>query len=592
MERAGHDTTGSGHAEAAGAEGRAPGGVRHGAPNGIPDRRAGLAGWQGLVLCLGCIAAVFLARWPARSAYLFNWDAANHALATLDYDIINHQPHPPGYPLWVLLTRGLVALGLSANSAQIVLTQLFCGLALAAVWATARRARGDRRDAWAGPLAAAVCLFSPLVLLYSAVAGTYTAELMTSAVTGWFVVRMWDERRLSPALWGCVVWALCAGLRTSGSVFTAPLLLVGLVRACGLHPGRWLACGLAGTAAGLAWLLPVIRSVGSLQNYKLLNDGLFRAPFEAHSVLYGGPAEAHVLMATRVSTWMLFAVALPLAAWVLTRFVNRTRDASSPAPTGRPAWAKAWFFVVWGAPCLAFSLLVFGDIPGYLMAAFPPCAVALGLALARQVKPAEARARLAGPRRLREPPVLGIALLAFAGLLISSHTYDAPRAAQDVPATLGARVAQALDASSLNQVRRSDAVMAAVTGAIRDADVPPGRAAVLVLDVTLTSANFRKLSWHLPELPVAWLSGSRPAIKVARDRHSQDLRSLDVPAEITRLWIVAQQPELPAPLAALFPDAERRQHTQALGLWAVDLSPGPWERELVYGPQRFLLRRQ
>ena len=52
------------------------------------------------------LALVTLAsRWPYRARMLYNWDAVQFALALREFDIAKHQPHPPGYVLYVGLGR-------------------------------------------------------------------------------------------------------------------------------------------------------------------------------------------------------------------------------------------------------------------------------------------------------------------------------------------------------------------------------------------------------------------------------------------------------------------------------------------------------
>ncbi len=40
-----------------------------------------------------------------RARMLYNWDAVQFALALGEYDVVKHQPHPPGYILYVALAR-------------------------------------------------------------------------------------------------------------------------------------------------------------------------------------------------------------------------------------------------------------------------------------------------------------------------------------------------------------------------------------------------------------------------------------------------------------------------------------------------------
>ena len=44
-----------------------------------------------------------LSRLPYRARMLYNWDSVQFALALGEYDVVKHQPHPPGYILYVAL---------------------------------------------------------------------------------------------------------------------------------------------------------------------------------------------------------------------------------------------------------------------------------------------------------------------------------------------------------------------------------------------------------------------------------------------------------------------------------------------------------
>ncbi len=50
-------------------------------------------------------AVVALTRIWARSQTLWDWDETLFCLAVRDYDVVQHQPHPPGFPLYVALAK-------------------------------------------------------------------------------------------------------------------------------------------------------------------------------------------------------------------------------------------------------------------------------------------------------------------------------------------------------------------------------------------------------------------------------------------------------------------------------------------------------
>src|SRR5215813_6123193 len=80
-----------------------------------------------IALALG--AATVVSRVPLRARLLPTWDAVQFALAISQYDIVRHQPHPPGYLLYVAAARAVEAVVGDA-------TQSFVWLATVASGAT------------------------------------------------------------------------------------------------------------------------------------------------------------------------------------------------------------------------------------------------------------------------------------------------------------------------------------------------------------------------------------------------------------------------------------------------------------------------
>src|SRR5207245_7128238 len=81
----------------------------------------------GLLVC-----AVALSRFVFRSRYLYDIDSVNYALALDRFDPTVHQPHPPGYFLYVYLGRlarffthdanlALITLSIAASCVAVVL---------------------------------------------------------------------------------------------------------------------------------------------------------------------------------------------------------------------------------------------------------------------------------------------------------------------------------------------------------------------------------------------------------------------------------------------------------------------------------------
>ncbi|HEX2252980.1 MAG TPA: hypothetical protein VHQ65_06915 [Thermoanaerobaculia bacterium] len=81
-----------------------------------PGGLAGLAG-------LAALAVVAL-RLPFAVGRLWDHDSVQFALAVADFDLAAHQPHPPGYPLYVGALKVLATLGVAPGPAMVALSIL------------------------------------------------------------------------------------------------------------------------------------------------------------------------------------------------------------------------------------------------------------------------------------------------------------------------------------------------------------------------------------------------------------------------------------------------------------------------------------
>ena len=111
---------------------------------------------QAALVFIGCAALYFLTRTPA----LDEWDSVQFALGVGDFDLWKHQPHPPGYPLYI--AAGWLfshALRLPIPDALHLVSALGGGLFVACWFALAARHFG-RAAAWTLAVALATLLIT------------------------------------------------------------------------------------------------------------------------------------------------------------------------------------------------------------------------------------------------------------------------------------------------------------------------------------------------------------------------------------------------------------------------------------------------
>src|SRR5262245_53465109 len=222
------------------------------------------------LLAAAALALAFLAlHLPYIPNSLEDVDSINFALGLQQFDVARHQPHPPGYPLYIGLgkiVRTITASEPRALGTISVVTGALGIVALAAFFTALerRRAKGSAATAIG---ATALALTAPLYW--------FTAVRPLSDVPGLalslaiLAVTFGGPATVRRVCAAAFLVALGAGLRSQVVWLTAPFLLFVLVRdASGFRQPstRTLMAAVAGLAAGiLAWAIPLLVLTGGLR---------------------------------------------------------------------------------------------------------------------------------------------------------------------------------------------------------------------------------------------------------------------------------------------------------------------------------------
>jgi len=258
-----------------------------------PEREEARTPGRGLPVFLG---VALLSRLAVLPGIPWEQDEALFAAGSYSLDLVQHHPHPPGFPLWIAAGKASLALlGDPLLGLQIVSALASVALAglLALLWG---RWLGPR----AGLAAAALFTFLPGVWFHAPRAFTTTPAL---ALAAWAAV-VWLRPGRAAAPGG---WALLAA-----ALLVRPILLPALT-ALGLA-ALWLRRDSRATAATalalcgglvLAGFVPVVMDTGG--------PGPWLAALAGHGAMYGDTMGRH------------------LASWDVTR-LGVVRAAGGPAP--------------------------------------------------------------------------------------------------------------------------------------------------------------------------------------------------------------------------------------------------------------------
>ena len=243
-----------------------------------PSSKASPRLWPAAALAVAFVAAHV----PFLPQSLEDIDSINFALGLRHFDPALHQPHPPGYPLYIGLGHvSLAALSWLAPS----LAALRVEAVALAVWSLAGGALA---------LVAAAMLFRAIEDLCPDEAARLPRALVIGATGLLAVAPLFSISGVRPLsdmpgvglallaqalivrgmktpgalILGAVVAGLCVGVRVQTALLTVPLLLGVLVAARERHSwvlrGRVLVAALAG---GLAWGIPLLVLSGGVQGY-------------------------------------------------------------------------------------------------------------------------------------------------------------------------------------------------------------------------------------------------------------------------------------------------------------------------------------
>ena len=292
-----------------------------------------------------------LTRLPFTSKILFSMDSVQFALGMDRFDVSLHQPHPPGYFLYVMAGRLARLIFHDANTALVGVSIVAGALTVALVYLLGR----EVFDEAAGLAAGVFALTSPLIWFHGEVALSYMPEALMSVSLAYVCFRV--IRGEAGLYWlAAVILGVSGGIRQNTMVFLMPLWLYSM-RGVG---ARRVAAGLAIFGASVAaWFVPMLIASGGYGAYSAALGTQWRES------VWGGLGLARTIQNAGYVAYFVFyglgVASAPIAALVYFRLKGRARL--------EPDRSTSLFFLVWMAPAALFHILVFFQpgAPGYVL---------------------------------------------------------------------------------------------------------------------------------------------------------------------------------------------------------------------------------
>jgi hypothetical protein len=470
-----------------------------------------------------------LSRLPYRARMLYNWDAVQFALALHEYDVVKHQPHPPGYILYVALGRLVNSWTGDAAAAYVLLAVAFSGAGTFVVYLLARTVY-DRPTALT---AASLLAVSPLFWFYGTVGLSYAGEALMASVVAYFAFRALRGGETDAWL-AAGYLGLAGGLRQSLLVLLFPLWFVSVV--VGVRKPRVIA--LAGAVCALAvlvWFVPMIWLTGGLERYLDASRQLADTVVKPTSIL-SGPFEVTL----RMSRYLLESVLVALGPLAIVALLV-------PWYVRRHGWGRReWFLVVWTVPpVLVYTLVHFGQA-GYVLTFLPALVILLARVLLAALARVAERVPSAPVRAALAVTTVTLIVVADGAFFVSARPlprdFDAAK-----PAWRQAAEHEAFDwifSRTAAALREHEEVMATFVAAIRGLYPPEETAVITELGNARSYPWLRHAMFYLPgyaiyELRVGDVSpgyySPRQAVAMVPLPDSE----VDLPAGVKRLvWFV------------------------------------------------------
>jgi hypothetical protein len=209
---------------------------------------------------LWIVIFTLLSRVPFMAQMPYGLDSVQYVLGTLKYDVRLHQPHPPGYFLFVMAGRLGTLLFEDPNRCFVVLNVLF---GAACVWIVFHlgRALFDRASGIAG---ACLLATSPTFWFHGEVA---LSNMLDCLLVSGLALLCWRTLRgcRHSSYLAALVLGLAGGVRQNTLVFMLPLFLFS-IRKAGI---RRIALSIAALITVIAaWYFPMVHLSGGLTAYQ------------------------------------------------------------------------------------------------------------------------------------------------------------------------------------------------------------------------------------------------------------------------------------------------------------------------------------
>ena len=361
------------------------------------EMEQGDSGQQSVMKAVFLFFAAFALYFFTHSPALDDIDAVQFAMGVRSFDLWHHQPHPPGYPLFIFYGWLGTKLFHATTESSLYFASAFGGGLFIATWFSIIRAQFSERLAW---WVATSLLITPVVWMTAtkAVTDMLAAGFMSAELLAAFCFLKQGKRSL--IVWAAVMGAAAAGTRPQ--LFPVVAVILGIpLKQASANAKTWSFAYALLVAGCLLWLLPMWYIQSQLRPnepfwrvYPELAYGQWRWRLNLPSVYIGAgdwsPHYLGVRFAKHILGWFskgfgfiqsprVLAAGIVLTMCAIIAYFRLERDAIDQ---------RFWRFH--GSWLLVDIAIIFVALPGdqrYYLMVFPPLLVIMLRGFLRLPKP-------------------------------------------------------------------------------------------------------------------------------------------------------------------------------------------------------------
>jgi hypothetical protein len=330
---------------------------------------------QNLLIPLILGLLVIITRVPFMSKALYEWDSVNYAMAFEKYNILQQQPHPPGYILYVALGKAVNYIFNDPNTSMIVLSITFSIFTVVLVYFMVR----DIFSKNVAITAAILMIFNPLIWFYGEIASIYIFEAFFGVLIAYSSYKLLKGNEKFIYI-SAFVLGLAGGFRIDIVEFMFPLWIfcVWYARPSYTKIIKGLFVFIMSISS---WLVPTILLTGGYKEYFALLKTTSEAATQT-SIVFGASISQQILNSGAFIIWSALGLTF-LGILITALFLVYHRKGLKSKFMVYLKNPLTIFFLLWIGPASLFYLIIYLVKPGYLLNYLPAVIIILSYIINR-----------------------------------------------------------------------------------------------------------------------------------------------------------------------------------------------------------------